>query len=194
MAEKEGFEPSRPLWGLHDFQSCALDQTTRLLHELAQVLPIFDCTGNQLVYYMAWGAQSQEFFQRADGFSSKNNAAFRRFSLSFSSTITAAGEKCAARRGGVCRGGLLHIFFSSPRVSQYGIWGIWMAPEAGKNGETVLHLPWKRAAPPPGIPSAFSQTGSARKVRAAVGTVFGQKSCPLSSRFAPAYRLRSPHW
>ena len=32
MAEKEGFEPSRPFWGLHDFQSCALDQTTRLLH------------------------------------------------------------------------------------------------------------------------------------------------------------------
>ena len=24
MAEKEGFEPSKPLWGLHDFQSCAL--------------------------------------------------------------------------------------------------------------------------------------------------------------------------
>lgn len=31
VAEKEGFEPSRPFWGLHDFQSCALDQTTRLL-------------------------------------------------------------------------------------------------------------------------------------------------------------------
>ena len=26
MAEKEGFEPSIPLWGIHDFQSCALDQ------------------------------------------------------------------------------------------------------------------------------------------------------------------------
>ena len=32
MAEKEGFEPSRRLWRLHDFQSCALDQTRRLLH------------------------------------------------------------------------------------------------------------------------------------------------------------------
>ena len=32
MAEKEGFEPSIPFWGIHDFQSCALDQTTRLLH------------------------------------------------------------------------------------------------------------------------------------------------------------------
>ena len=26
LAEKEGFEPSRPFRGLHDFQSCALDQ------------------------------------------------------------------------------------------------------------------------------------------------------------------------
>ena len=26
LAEKERFELSRPLWGLHDFQSCALDQ------------------------------------------------------------------------------------------------------------------------------------------------------------------------
>ena len=26
MAEKEGFEPSKPFRGLHDFQSCALDQ------------------------------------------------------------------------------------------------------------------------------------------------------------------------
>lgn len=32
MAEKEGFEPSIPLWGIHDFQSCALGRTTRLLH------------------------------------------------------------------------------------------------------------------------------------------------------------------
>ena len=32
MAEKEGFEPSKPLWGLYDFQSYALDQATRLLH------------------------------------------------------------------------------------------------------------------------------------------------------------------
>ena len=34
VAEKEGFEPSRPLWGLHDFQSCALGQTTRLLQKI----------------------------------------------------------------------------------------------------------------------------------------------------------------
>ena len=38
MAEKEGFEPSIPLWGIHDFQSCALDQATRLLHVLFGLL------------------------------------------------------------------------------------------------------------------------------------------------------------
>ena len=32
VAEKEGFEPSIPFWGIHDFQSCALGRTTRLLH------------------------------------------------------------------------------------------------------------------------------------------------------------------
>ena len=26
LAEKKGFEPLIPLWGIHDFQSCALDQ------------------------------------------------------------------------------------------------------------------------------------------------------------------------
>lgn len=26
VAEKEGFEPSIPFWGIHDFQSCALGQ------------------------------------------------------------------------------------------------------------------------------------------------------------------------
>ena len=33
LAEKEGFEPSKPFWGLHDFQSCALDQARRLLRK-----------------------------------------------------------------------------------------------------------------------------------------------------------------
>ena len=37
MAEKEGFEPSIPLWGIHDFQSCALDRATRLLHDSVRV-------------------------------------------------------------------------------------------------------------------------------------------------------------
>ena len=30
MAEREGFEPSRALGALHDFQSCALDQLSHL--------------------------------------------------------------------------------------------------------------------------------------------------------------------
>ena len=33
LAEKERFELSKPFWGLHDFQSCALDQARRLLHD-----------------------------------------------------------------------------------------------------------------------------------------------------------------
>ena len=32
LAEKEGFEPSNGFLPLHDFQSCALDRATRLLH------------------------------------------------------------------------------------------------------------------------------------------------------------------
>ena len=31
MAAEERFELSKPFWGLHDFQSCALDQARRLL-------------------------------------------------------------------------------------------------------------------------------------------------------------------
>lgn len=37
MAEKEGFEPSRPFRGLHDFQSCALDQ----LGDFSIAVPVF---------------------------------------------------------------------------------------------------------------------------------------------------------
>ena len=36
LAEKEGFEPSRPFRGLHDFQSCALDQ----LGDFSIVVPV----------------------------------------------------------------------------------------------------------------------------------------------------------
>ena len=34
MAEKEGFEPSIPFWGIHDFQSCALGQLRDFSMEL----------------------------------------------------------------------------------------------------------------------------------------------------------------
>ena len=45
MAEKEGFEPSKPFWGLHDFQSCALGQ----LRDFS--IPFFKFVGrNRLAY------------------------------------------------------------------------------------------------------------------------------------------------
>ena len=44
MAEKEGFEPSIPFWGIHDFQSCALGQ----LRDFS-----IDCC-NQLAYITAF--------------------------------------------------------------------------------------------------------------------------------------------
>ena len=55
LAEKEGFEPSIPLWGIHDFQSCALDRATRLLHS-GQT----EKYSIQLVYYSKCARQSQE--------------------------------------------------------------------------------------------------------------------------------------
>ena len=37
MAEKEGFEPSIPFWGIHDFQSCALGQLRDFsIHKLSE--------------------------------------------------------------------------------------------------------------------------------------------------------------
>ena len=63
LAEKEGFEPSRPFWGLHDFQSCALDQTTRLLHEFAQfnklILSNMSPRQRRLLYQF-WGNSQEE--------------------------------------------------------------------------------------------------------------------------------------
>ena len=38
MAEKEGFEPSIPFWGIHDFQSCALGQLRDFSKLFAAVL------------------------------------------------------------------------------------------------------------------------------------------------------------
>ena len=35
LAEKEGFEPSIPFWGIHDFQSCALGQLRDFSMELS---------------------------------------------------------------------------------------------------------------------------------------------------------------
>ena len=45
MAEKEGFEPSIPFWGIHDFQSCALGQ----LRDFSMRLLASCCLSNSLV-------------------------------------------------------------------------------------------------------------------------------------------------
>ena len=54
MAEKEGFEPSIPFWGIHDFQSCALGQ----LRDFS----IMRLRGNQLVYNIAFVSFCQPQF------------------------------------------------------------------------------------------------------------------------------------
>ena len=59
MAEKEGFEPSKPFWGLHDFQSCALGQ----LRDVSKFC-------NQLAYNTTFDRVCQPlFFNFADIFS-----------------------------------------------------------------------------------------------------------------------------
>ena len=57
MAEKEGFEPSIPFWGIHDFQSCALGQ-----------LRDFSKSCNQLAYNTAFGEICQELIFIFSGF------------------------------------------------------------------------------------------------------------------------------
>ena len=42
MAEKEGFEPSIPFWGIHDFQSCALGQLRDFSMRNARFVPSVD--------------------------------------------------------------------------------------------------------------------------------------------------------
>ena len=46
MAEKEGFEPSIPFWGIHDFQSCALGQ----LRDFSILLTCFSVSFDILLY------------------------------------------------------------------------------------------------------------------------------------------------
>ena len=46
LAEKEGFEPSRPFRGLHDFQSCALDQ-------LGDFSIVVDCSADAIVPFLS---------------------------------------------------------------------------------------------------------------------------------------------
>ena len=44
MAEKEGFEPSIPFWGIHDFQSCALGQLRDFSISLLRCQPAYNTT------------------------------------------------------------------------------------------------------------------------------------------------------
>ena len=59
MAEKKGFEPLIPLWGIHDFQSCALDQLRDFSTFAQDESILFTC---QLGYYNAGKVQSQGIF------------------------------------------------------------------------------------------------------------------------------------
>ena len=43
VAEKEGFEPSRPFRSLHDFQSCALDQLGDFSIAVSSAFPLCTC-------------------------------------------------------------------------------------------------------------------------------------------------------
>ena len=59
MAEKERFELSKPFCGLHDFQSCALDQARRLLRlsidvqlTCQKILLAFNKNVNFIIHYM----------------------------------------------------------------------------------------------------------------------------------------------
>ena len=54
MAEKEGFEPSIPFWGIHDFQSCALGQLrdfSMCVSALADLHIIHDTSGKVKHYF-----------------------------------------------------------------------------------------------------------------------------------------------
>ena len=48
LAEKEGFEPSIPFWGIHDFQSCALGQLRDFSITVLSVQPGYNTTGNPI--------------------------------------------------------------------------------------------------------------------------------------------------
>ena len=71
MAEKEGFEPSKPFRGLHDFQSCALDQ----LGDFSR----------------SWSGKNRYSFLRQQYY---YNRAFR----NVKGQISLSGEKCPGRR------------------------------------------------------------------------------------------------
>ncbi len=60
MAEKEGFEPSIPLWGIHDFQSCALDQLRDFSVSVENEKGFNYALKSKLLHYNADTEESQE--------------------------------------------------------------------------------------------------------------------------------------
>ena len=62
MAEKEGFEPSIPFWGIHDFQSCALGQL-RDFSIIASTLDDSDIIQQKLLFVNSYFYFLTGFFQ-----------------------------------------------------------------------------------------------------------------------------------
>ena len=73
MAEKEGFEPSIPLWGIHDFQSCALGQLRDFSMRNACFMPPVD-SFNMILQKVTFVKQFLLEFQKI---SKTNVTAFR---------------------------------------------------------------------------------------------------------------------
>ena len=67
MAEKEGFEPSIPFWGIHDFQSCALGQLRDFsISQLSEPARIYYNKGSDLsrVNFKFFEEKWREYFYR----------------------------------------------------------------------------------------------------------------------------------
>ena len=73
MAEKEGFEPSIPFWGIHDFQSCALGQLRDFSMCVARFMPPVD-SFNMILQKVTFVKQFLLEFQKI---SKTNVTAFR---------------------------------------------------------------------------------------------------------------------
>ena len=73
MAEKEGFEPSIPFWGIHDFQSCALGQLRDFSMCAARFMPPVD-SFNMILQKVTFVKQFLLEFQKI---SKTNVTAFR---------------------------------------------------------------------------------------------------------------------
>ena len=62
LAEKEGFEPSIPFWGIHDFQSCALGQLRDFSIYACSLLTV---SKTALIYYYIF-LEKSSFFSKSN--------------------------------------------------------------------------------------------------------------------------------